>query len=84
MTLTLHIAADLEARLLEQAEAEGKPPEDLTLEALEARLAATDEPSAMLPRSAWEQEFKALLATMPDGNVDADLSRAGLYEGRGE
>jgi hypothetical protein len=84
MTLTLHIAAELETRLLVQAKSEGKPPEDLALEALEDKLASSEESSAMLPRTVWKQEFTALLASMPDGNVDADLSRASVYEGRGE
>jgi hypothetical protein len=84
MTLTLHIAAELEARLLEQAKTEGKPPEDIALQALEDKLAYSKDSSAMLPRTVWKQEFNALLASMPNGNVNADLTRDSVYEGRGE
>lgn len=84
MNLTLHLSPELEAKLLEQARATGKPPVDLALEALQEKLAMPEDVSAMLPRSVWKQEFEALLESMPDGNVDADLSRASVYEGRGE
>lgn len=84
MNLTLNLTPELEAKLREQARATGKPPEDLALEALQDKLAMAEDVSAMLPRSIWKQEFEALLESMPDGNVDADLSRASVYEGRGE
>jgi hypothetical protein len=84
MTLTLHIPTELEAKLREQAKAEGKPPEDLALEALQDKLASSDSSTVMLPRAFWKREFEALLASTPNGNVEADLSRASIYEGRGE
>jgi predicted transcriptional regulator len=84
MNLTVHLSPELEAKLREQARATGKPPEDLVLEALQDKLAMPEDASVMLPRSIWKQEFQALLESMPDGNVDADLSRASVYEGRGE
>jgi hypothetical protein len=82
MTLTLHIPTELEFKLHQLAKAEGKPPEELALEALQDKL--SDNSSVMLPRNVWRQEFDALLASMPNGNVEADLSRASVYEGRGE
>jgi hypothetical protein len=84
MNLTLHLSAELEAKLREQAKAKGKPPEELALEALQDKLASCDDSSVMLPRNVWKREFEALLASMPDGSIDADLSRASVYEGRGE
>jgi hypothetical protein len=85
VTLTLHIPTELESKLHQHAKAEGKPPELLALEALQDKLAtASDNSSAVLSRSLWKREFEALLATMPDGSVEADLSRASVYEGRGE
>ena len=84
MNLTLNLTPELEAKIREQARATGKPPEDLALEALQDKLSMAEDVSAMLPRSIWKQEFEALLESMPDGNVDADLSRASVYEGRGE
>lgn len=84
MNLTLHLSPELEAKLRDQAKATGKPPEDLALEALQEKLEMPEDVSVMLPRSVWKEEFDALLGSMPDANVDADLSRASVYEGRGE
>jgi hypothetical protein len=84
MDLTLHISGETEQALRQQAMASGKLPEVVALEVLESTLASADDSAAMLPRKQWKAEFEALLASMPDGNVDADLSRASVYEGRGE
>jgi hypothetical protein len=83
MTMTLRLTSELEAKLREQAHAEGRLPEDLALEVLQDKLASSDDSSAMLPRTVWKREFEALLESMPNGNLDADLSRASIYEGRG-
>ena len=84
MNLTLHLPPELEAKLCEQAKAKGKPPEELVLEALEEKLMAEREVGSTLPPDAWLREFRAFTASFPRGNVNADLSRESIYEGRGE
>jgi hypothetical protein len=84
MTLTLQIPNELELKLHQQAKAEGKPPEVLALEALHDKLAFAEDSSAVLPRDVWKRQFENLLTSMPNGNVDADLSRASAYAERGE
>jgi hypothetical protein len=71
-------------KLLNRARAAGKPPEDFAIEALSETFSSPQDESVRLPRKAWKLEFEALLASMENGNVDADLSRASAYEGRGE
>jgi hypothetical protein len=51
------------------------------LEALREKL-SSDEPSCMLPRDEWLARFDALLASMPQGNPDADFSRESICEVR--
>jgi predicted transcriptional regulator len=83
MNLTLHLPAELEARLRQEARAAGKAPEDLAVEALEEKLSC--EPStAEIPLDQWQAEFREWIAAMPRGNPDADLGRDSIYEGRGE
>lgn len=84
MNLILHLSADLEAKLREQAQAARKAPEDLALEALEEKFADEAASSAMLPPDVWLAEFRAFTAASPRGNVNADISRESIYEGRGE
>lgn len=71
MNLTLHLSAELEAKLRQQAEATGKAPEDVALDALEEHLLA--EPSSVaIPRHQWQAKFREWIATMPHGNPNAD------------
>ena len=60
-----------------------KDAEALTLEALREKL-ASDEAAPMLPLDEWHARFDALIASMPQGNPDADFSRESIYDGRGE
>jgi hypothetical protein len=84
MNLTLHLSPELEAKLCEQAKVTGKPLEELALEALQEKLIAEAEALSGLPPEAWLREFRAFTAASPKGNVNADLSRESIYEGRGE
>jgi hypothetical protein len=83
MNLTLHLSAELEAKLREQAKAEGKPLEDVALEALQDKLVLEEE--GRLPRDKWHARFDAFLASIPHTNATfVDDSRESIYEGRGE
>ncbi len=81
MNLLLHVPSDTEIKLLERARETGRDAESLTLEALRDKL-ASDEPSPMLPLDEWHARFSALIASMPQGNPDADFSRASIYNDR--
>ena len=83
MNLLLHLPPETESRLLEQSHATGKDVEVVALEALRDKLARDDAPP-MLPLEEWHARFDALLASMPRGNPNADLSRESIYNGRGE
>ncbi len=83
MNLLLHLATETEAILLERARAIGQDAESLALEALRKKLAA-ENASPMSPRNEWHVCFDALIATMPHGNPQADLSRESVYDGCGE
>ena len=83
MTLTLDLSPETEAMLLARARTTGKDAEALALEALREKL-ADDEASPMLPRDQWHARLNAMIASMPDGNPDADFSRESIYNGGGE
>ena len=83
MNLLLHLPPDTETKLLERTRTTGKDAEALTLEALREKLSNDDVP-AMLPLDEWHARFDALIASMPQGNPNADLSRESIYNGRGE
>jgi hypothetical protein len=84
MHLILHLTPETEAKLKERASLTGKNPEVLAIEAIEDRLVNGDESVATLSYDAWKAKFDELLATMPRGNPNADLSRESEYEARGE
>jgi predicted transcriptional regulator len=84
MHLTIHLSADTEAKLKEQARLTGRSPEELAVEALQEKLAYGLEPAMSLSTSSRLAEFHAWLASMPAGNPNADLSRESIYGNRGE
>jgi len=83
MNLLLHLPPDTEVKLMERTRATGMDAETLTLEALRDRL-ANDDVSPMLPLDEWHARFDAIIASMPQGNPDADFSRESIYDGCGE
>ena len=83
MNLTLHLPSDLESKLREQAAALGKPPEVVALEAIRDVLALTPDAGELLSKDSRLAKFRELVASMPDGNPDADLSRDSAYGDRG-
>jgi hypothetical protein len=83
MTLTLHLTPATEANLKAESARTGKRPEILALEAVEDKF-SPEAAGAALSLDAWQSKFDALLATMPSGNPDADLSRDSIYQGRGQ
>jgi len=83
MTLTVQLSPEIEAKLLQQATLIGKLPERIALEAIEEKLAAGDEVATRLSKEEWHRRFDDLITSMPKGNLDADLSRESVYDGRG-
>jgi hypothetical protein len=84
MNLKLKLPLELEIKLREQAKTEGKPLEELAIEALQEKLVAEPESTSALSAEAWLKEFFLFTADSPKGNVNADLSRDSIYEGRGQ
>jgi len=84
MNLTLHLTPELEAKLREQATALGKPVEDFALEALKDKLVSPPDVGELLSKESRLSKFRELVASMPDGNPDADLSREAAYGDRGQ
>lgn len=85
MNLMLHLASETEAKLREQAARSGKSLEALALEALEEKLAGSDDSSAMLPSDIWKAKFDEFLANLPrSGATTVDDSRESIDHGRGE
>lgn len=84
MNLILQIPPELEAKLSEQAKAEGKPLEVVVIEALKDTLLSENDSGPVLSSEYRLAKFRELLASMPDGSPDADLSRESAYGNRGE
>lgn len=84
MNLTLHLSAELETRLREQAEAEGKTPEEVAVEALKKQLAEKPLAAATLSPEAWVADFRAWAANHRHLPHEADDSRQSIYAGRGQ
>jgi hypothetical protein len=82
MDLTLHLSAELEAKLRDQAKAVGKPPEELALEALEEKLSAETTTPAILPPDEWIAAFDAWVTSHKPRNPNVDDSRESIYPGR--
>ena len=59
MNLTLQLSAELEAKLVEQAKALGKAPEELVLQVLEEQLDATPLATVALSPEEWVADFRA-------------------------
>jgi predicted transcriptional regulator len=83
MSMTVQLSADIEAKLRQLAALLGKQPDGIALEAIEEKLNGSIESVSPLSRDEWHRRFDALLASMPPGNLDADLSRKSVYDGRG-
>jgi hypothetical protein len=84
MNLVLHLTPETEAKLKERAAASGKAPERLALEALEEILVSQPESGELLSKESRLAKFRELIASMPDGSPDADLSREAAYGNRGQ
>lgn len=84
MNLTLHLNTEMEARLREISQQTGKEPEALAIEALQEKLADHNGATADISADEWLKKFREWIASMPQGNPDADFSRESIYEGRGE
>lgn len=82
MSLTLHLSAELEEKLRDQAKAEGKPPEDLALEALEEKLSVETATAAILPPDEWIAAFDAWVTSHKPRNPNVDDRRESIYPDR--
>lgn len=87
MTLLLELTPEIEARLREQAAAEGKDPVVFAREALEEKLDAAREAEDEARRLSANQRAARWLAWVDRHESVAhfvDDSRESIYEGRGE
>jgi hypothetical protein len=84
MNLTLHLSAELEAKLRQQAKAEGKPLEDVALKALEEQFDAEPLAAATLSPEQWVADFRVWAKSHRRLPHEADDSRESIYAGRGE
>lgn len=83
MSMTVELSSEIEARLRRQAALVGMPPEHIALKAIEEKLDANNEKELPLSKEEWHRRFDALIASMPQANLNADLSRDSAYENRG-
>jgi len=84
MNLTLNFPPEYEATLRTHASAAAQTPEEFAVAALLEKLGEFEERPKPIPRDTWLAELAALSKRLPGGNVDADISRDSIYEGRGE
>jgi hypothetical protein len=85
MNLTLHLTPNTEAKLKEQASITGRSLEEIALEALQEKLAASGEEDESLTPASRLTEFQAWLASHPASSAHVlDDSRESVYSGRGE
>jgi hypothetical protein len=84
MKLTIQLTPETEAKLRDQAALVGKAPEELALEALEERLAATVSGPTAVPAEQWVADFRAWAEGHRRLLHEADDSRESIYAGRGE
>jgi hypothetical protein len=74
MTFTLHISAELEAKLLEQAKLQGKPPEKLVLEALEDKFTSSNASPSVASIQCRRDSDRSTDLTPPDWlDVEQDV-----------
>jgi hypothetical protein len=83
MSLTVQLSPEMELKLREQAALAGKQPERIALEAIEEKLNAAVDFAQRLSKEEWHRRFDALVASMPQGNLNANLSRDSVYDDRG-
>ena len=85
MNLVLHLTPETEERLRQAAADTGKAPEALALEALDEKLATSENPEDHLSLERWQQRFREVLAALPQSAAKfVDDSRESIYESRGE
>jgi hypothetical protein len=84
MNLSIHLDAETEARLRDEAQRLGKDLEAVALDALHEHLAASGEPPAPSSLADWRVRLDAMLRSLPRVAVDVDDRRETIYEGRGQ
>lgn len=87
MTIKIPLSPDTEARLRERAAEAGKDPATYAREALEEKLAASEEKATIAVSMAAGQRIEEFLDWVTSHrpiNHPVDDSRESIYEGRGE
>jgi hypothetical protein len=84
MTVTLNLSQEAERRLRELAAQSGQTVEQYLEGLVTAPPAGTRAGQTELSPAAWETAFRAWAASHQPLPQDADDSREGIYEGRGE
>ncbi len=79
MNLMLNLPPETEAKLKEQAIAQGKALEAVALAALNENLAANSEEATTLAPDDWLREFDAWVAAQHSRNPHVDDSREAIY-----
>lgn len=82
MNLTLHLTAEEEAKLKQQAAMTGKRPEQLALEALQDKLSGEPISPPLLSPEEWLPQFDAWVGDHPSRNPHFDDSRDSIYPDR--
>ena len=84
MNLTLHLSPELEAKLREQAKAEGKAPEQVAMKALEMQLESGPLAAATMSAEQWVADIRSWATSHRSLPREVDDSRESIYAGRGE
>lgn len=84
MNLTLHLSSELAAKVREQAEALGKAPEEVVLQALAEQLETQTLSTAGLSAEQWIADIRGWATSHRSLSREADDSRESIYAGRGE
>ncbi len=83
MSITLHLAPDVEQRLREKAARGGQSVEEYILR-LTGGVLPTESSPGPLTTEEWLAEFKTWVASHANWPTDIDDSRESIYGGRGE
>ena len=83
LNITLHLEADVEARLTERASRLGKPLAAAAVKVIAEALSASAAPRE-ISKEPWQREFNDLLTSRPSAVHFVDDCREGIYEGCGE
>jgi hypothetical protein len=85
MTLTLHLPAETESKLRQQAELSGQDLSEFVLQAVSEKLADAEmQTQPASDNDEWTKKLRTFIARHPVVNHFVDDSRDSIYAGRGE